>query len=330
MYESHFRLKGRPFRASPDPASYYPATTHEEALARLLRAVREDESFSLLTGAPGTGKTLLLHVLAERLGPEVACAFLVNSHVPDRAGLLQALLFDLALPYQQRGEQELRLTLTDYLLNRYGAGKRTVLLVDEAQHLSPDLLEELRLLGNLEGGSGKAVQVVLAGQPPLVDLLQRPELAGFRQRVAVRVRLEPLDVHEAADYLVHHLRVAGGPPRSLFTDEALEILARATQGLPRLLNQAAHQAMSLAYGVGAPAVDAEAALEALALLGLDAESAEATEPCLPWTVGEEANGVEEADGSAGEAEPGSLGGEGPATIEWQPPNGRPDPTRRPA
>jgi general secretion pathway protein A len=323
MYESHFRLTGRPFRAGPDPISYYPSTAHEEALARLLRAIREDESFSLLTGVPGTGKTLLLQVLAERLGPEAACAFLVNSHVPDRAGLLQALLFDLALPYESRGEQELRLTLTDYLLKQHAAGQRTVLMVDEAQHLGPDLLEELRLLGNLEGGSGKAVQMVLAGQPPLTDVLQRPELAGFRQRVAVRVRVEPLGLHEAADYVVHQVRVAGGRPNQMFTDEALEILARATQGIPRLLNHAAHQALSLAYGVGAPAVDAEAALEALALLGLDAESAEPAESGLPRMSGEEASGSLTADVSAGEGEPERPGKEDPATIEWKPSNGRP-------
>ena len=211
---AHFGLQGRPFRASPDSAFYYPATTHEMALAGLLQALHEDEGCCLLTSPPGLGKTLLCHCLVERLGPEVTGAFLTNSHLPDRASLFQAILFDFSLPYQAMTEQELRLALTDFLLNRYSAHQRTVLLVDEAQHLTPDLLEELRLLGNLEGASGKALQVVLAGQPDLLELLNRPELAAFRQRLAMRVKLEALGVQEAADYVVHQVRRAGDAART--------------------------------------------------------------------------------------------------------------------
>jgi type II secretory pathway predicted ATPase ExeA len=334
MYETHFGLKTRPFRAGPDPVSYYPSTIHEEALARLLQAVREEEGLGLLIGPPGTGKTLLGHVLAERLGSEAACAFLINSHVPDRAGLLQAILFDLALPYEDRSEQELRLSLTEYLLSRFGEGRRTVLVVDEAQHLGPDLLEELRLVGNLESGAGQALHVVLMAQPALLDQLKRPELSGFRQRLAVRVRLEPLDVHEAADYLLHHLRVAGGRPEKLFSDEALEVLARGTQGIPRVLNQAAHQALCLAYGIGAAGVDVEAALEALALLGLDAETPpeDTSFPCVLATGeagGEGGPALEAADVPAGEDESAAVSLD-KSTIEWKPPFGRTGPGRRPA
>ena len=276
MDYAHFGLQGRPFRASPDIGSYYPATTHEKALARLLQALHDEEGICLLTSPPGLGKTLLCHGLVERLGPEVTTAFLTNSHLPDRASLLQAILFDLGLPYEGKREQELRLTLTDFLLTRYSAKQQTVLLVDEAQNLTPDLLEELRLLENLEGASGKAFQIVLAGQPGLLDLLSQPELTAFRQRVAVRVHLEPLGLHEAADYLVFQVRRAGGRGDDLFADEAVEVLARAAQGIPRLLNQAAHQALSLAFGIGAAKVDVEAVLEALAMLGLESEA-----PAIP-------------------------------------------------
>ena len=122
--------------------------------------------------------------------------------------LLQAILYDLSLPYEGRGEQEMRLALTDHLLRGYEEGRGTVLVVDEAQHLTPDLLEELRLLGNLEARSGKAVQVVLVGQPALLETLRRPELAALWQRLAVRAEVQPLDLQEAADYLLHH---AGSP-----------------------------------------------------------------------------------------------------------------------
>jgi type II secretory pathway predicted ATPase ExeA len=212
---------------------------------------------------------MLCHCLLERLGPDVASAFLTNSHFGSRVGLLQAILYDLSLPYERHAEQELRLALTDFLLKQYAAGRKTVLIVDEAQHLSADLLEELRLLGNLEARQGKAIQVVLAAQPSLCDRLCLPELTSFNQRLAIRLILEPMTVHEAADYLVHQLRRAGGRPEEIMADEALALLARATGGVPRRLNQAANQALCLACAAGAPQVDAEAVLEALSMLGLE-------------------------------------------------------------
>jgi type II secretory pathway predicted ATPase ExeA len=274
MYETRFGLRHRPFRATPDSALYYPATGHEHALARMLRAIAEDEGLILLTGEPGTGKTLLAHTLIARLAPEVTCAFLTNSHLPDRASLFQAILYDFSQPFEGRGEQKLRLRLTDFLLKNCQAGRRAVLIIDEAQHLCPDLLEELRLFGNLETRDSKAIQAVLAAQPCLETTLSLPILAAFNQRLAVRGRLEALDVHEAVDYLVHHLRAAGGRPEAIITDEALEILARGTRGIPRLLNQTGHQALTLADGCDAALVDAEVALEALAAFGLHAEEGE--------------------------------------------------------
>jgi type II secretory pathway predicted ATPase ExeA len=271
MYQTRFGLRQRPFRATPDSAFYYPATGHERALALVLQAVADDEGLVLLTGDPGTGKTLLCHCLIERFGPDVTCVLLTNSHLGDRTSLFQAILYDLSLPYQGRGEQELRLALTDYLLQNCSAGRRTVLLIDDAQHLTEDLLEELRLMGNLETRDSKAFQVILAAQPLLEQTLRRPGLAAFNQRLAVRARLEPLDLHEAADYLVHQLRRAGGRPEHIVSDEALALLARGTKGVPRLLNQAAHQALALAQAGDAPLVDVEVALEALACLGLQGE-----------------------------------------------------------
>jgi type II secretory pathway predicted ATPase ExeA len=154
-----------------------------------------------------------------------------------------------------------------------------LLVCDEAQHLSADLLEELRLLGNLETRQGKAVLVLLASLPEIGQMLKRPELAVLSQRLAARATLGSLAVPEAADYLVHHLRLAGGRPEQIITDEALEILAQAARGVPRLLNQAAHQALALACTAGAEQVDAEAALEAIARLGLELEPpAEASLP----------------------------------------------------
>jgi type II secretory pathway predicted ATPase ExeA len=271
IYPTHFQLRQRPFPATPDPARYYPATSHERAIARLLGGLTDGEGVLTLTGAPGTGKTLICHCLLERLGSGRNISFLTNGRAGSRAGLLQAILYDLSLPYEGRGEQELRLALTDHLLRSYEEGRGTLLILDEAQDLTPDLLEELRLLGNLESRSGRAFQVVLVGQPPLLETLRRPELTALWQRVAIRAEVEPLPLQEAADYLLHHLRVAGGKPERLFADEALELLCRQTRGVPRLLNQAAHQALRLAAEADAAQVDAEAVLEALAMLGLAEE-----------------------------------------------------------
>jgi general secretion pathway protein A len=288
MYEKRFRLNRRPFPSTPDGSLYYPATGHEEALTRLERALAQDEGFALLTGAPGTGKTLLALCLAEKLGPDTLCAFLTNSHFPDRSALLQAILYDLSLPYEQGSEQVLRLRLTDFLLKNCQEKKKTVLILDEAQHLSPDHLEELRLLGNLEAGSGKAFQVILLAQPRFLNLLRLPELAATQQRLAGRLNLGPLGVEEALDYLMHHLRLAGGVPERIMDETGLEVLARGTRGIPRLLNQAAHQALLLADAGDLPLVDAEAALEALSLLGLESESN------TPSEKPEEADHAEEA------------------------------------
>jgi type II secretory pathway predicted ATPase ExeA len=269
MYETHFGLRQRPFRATPDSGCYYPATGHERAQLRLLRALADGEGPVLLTGEAGTGKTLLCHCLLERLGPDVTSAFLTQGHFARRGALFQAILYDLSLPHEGRAEQDLRLALTDFLLKNYAEGKKAVLIVDEAHHLGPDLLEDLRLLGNLEARQGKALQVVLAAQPALLATLARPELSSLGQRLAVRAAVEPMKVEEAADYLAHQVRVAGGRPEDVFTEEALELLARGTRGIPRLLNQAAHEALTLACSAGARPADAEAALEALALLGLE-------------------------------------------------------------
>ena len=278
MYEARFGLKRRPFPPTPDTALYYPATVHETALAALQRGLAEEEGFVLLTGVPGSGKTLLGYILLDRLDPKAATAFLSNSHFADRSALLQAILYDLGLPHEAATEQLLRLRLTENLLKNCAEERRTLIVIDESQHLSADLLEELRLLANLEASGSKAVQFVLFAQPNILQTLQEPALASLNQRIAVRPILGSLEVEEAYDYLLHHLRSAGGKPENIFDETALEVLARGAHGIPRCLNQAAHLALTFAYGAEMAKVDAEAALEALAQLGFAAE--EGGEPAV--------------------------------------------------
>jgi general secretion pathway protein A len=274
MCESRFGLRRRAFPATPDHTCYYPATTHEQALQQLQEGLADGEGILLLVGEPGTGKTLLGHCLLDRLGPTTQAAFLTQSPTLARSGLLLALLYDLSLPHQGLSEQEMRLSLIDHLLEQYSQGKRLVLIIDEAQQLSVEQLEELRLLGNLEGHAGKAVQIVLLAQSSILPTIARPELASLNQRLVVRVQLEPLPVEEAADYLLHHLRLAGGQAEAILGSEALQELARHTGGVPRRLNQAAHLALRLAQAAGAPEVELEIAQEALIRLGLFNEPAD--------------------------------------------------------
>ena len=195
MYEERFGLKRRPFAPTPDTALYYPATVHETALAALLRGLAEDEGFVLLTGVPGAGKTLLGYILLDRLDGKNGhgVRFFPTATSPDRSALLQAILYDLGLPHEAATEQLLRLRLTENLLKNCAEERRTLIVIDEAHHLNADLLEELRLLANLEAGGSKAVQFVLFAQPSILRTLQvsaELALAATCGRIAVRPVLD--------------------------------------------------------------------------------------------------------------------------------------------
>lgn len=270
---SHFGLRARPFRTSPDADGYYPATTHEVALAELRRGLDNEESVLLLQAEPGLGKTLLAHRLLECLDEGVRSVFLTHGSFRTRAELLQAILFDLELPYQEMSEQELRLSLMESCLDQFQSGGRTIIVVDEAHLLPAGLLEELRLLSNLEGEKGRAVQIVLIGLPRIAETIEEPGLETLRQRLCVCCKLEPWSVEESADYLLHQIRRCGGRPEQLLGEDVLDILSHAGRGVPRFLNQAAHLALTLAEEAGNRQVDAEAAVEAVSRLGLDEQEA---------------------------------------------------------
>ena len=277
MYEARFGLKRRPFPPTPDSSLYYPSTPHEQALAPLLRSVDDDEGLMLLIGEPGTGKTLIGQVFLERLGEKVVNAFVPHGQFANRLALLQAILFDLSLPYDENTEQLLRLRLTAFALKNAAEGKRFVIVVDEAHLLTPELLEELRLLGNLEAGR-KAVQIVGLAQPRIQDTLKQPGLATWNQRLGVRMFLPALTLEDSLDYLQQHLRLAGARPDDVIDEAAREAIAQATRGVPRLLNQAAHQSLLLAEAADLHRVDVECAMEALTMLGLEVEAEHAVTP----------------------------------------------------
>ncbi len=269
MYWSHFGLERQPFRPAVDPDSYFPAPTHEEAIAALAAGFARRDPIVLIDGKIGVGKSLVARKWLEHLLPDVPRVILPNAHAERPGGLLQAILFDMGKPYEGLTESELRLSVTGVLLDVAAENiYPTVLVLDEAQNLSQAALEEVRLLGNLETRSGSATFTVLVAQPTLREALYTSKYELIAQRVGVQTTVQQLTQAESADYIRHQLRSAGGEPEKLFDDEAVALIAGAGGGVPRLLNRVAAMAMELAGSAESEQVDVEAGLEALTRLGL--------------------------------------------------------------
>lgn len=266
---SRFHLDRPPFRASVDVESYFAAPSHEDALAAVTAGFARRDPAVLIDGTPGVGKSLVARKWLEHLVPDVPRVVLPSVRAEKPAELLQAVLFDLGKPYRGLTEQELRLAVTECLLDAAGSGYPTVLVLDEAQHLSQSSFEELRLLGNLETRQGSALFVLLVAHPMLREALNRPAYELFAQRVASRSAVAPLTEPESIAYLRHQVRAAGGEPDGVFGAECLPLLAGACGGVPRVLNRAAALALSLTLEAGSNRVDVEGVLEALERLELE-------------------------------------------------------------
>ncbi|MFO0825285.1 MAG: AAA family ATPase [Gemmataceae bacterium] len=277
---SRFNLDRQPFRAAVDPDSYFPAPSHEAALASVVAGFARRDPIVLIDGASGVGKTLIARKWLEHLLPEVPRVVVPSARAEKPAELLQAILFDLGKPYQGLTEQELRLSATSCLLDASAeSGYPTVLVLDEAQHLSHSALEELRLLGNLETRRGVALFTLLVAHETLRDSLRLSGLAPLAQRVGAKATVETLTPQESVAYLAHQIQAAGGQPESIFEADAVPLIAGACGGIPRLLNRAGLLALELAAESGAKIVDVEAALGSLERLEL--EPAESDEPNKP-------------------------------------------------
>ncbi|HEY5791019.1 MAG TPA: AAA family ATPase, partial [Gammaproteobacteria bacterium] len=255
MYLDHFGLEHRPFAITPDPRFLYLSERYREALAHLLFGVGEGGGFVLLTGEVGTGKTTLCRGLLEQLPDDVDAALVINPRV-SAGELLAAVCDELHVAREPAaGGKALVDALNRHLLAAHAAGRRTVLIIDEAQNLGAEALEQVRLLTNLETATEKLLQIILIGQPELRELLARRELRQLAQRVTARYHLEPMRPDEIEAYIDHRLRLAGADG-GLFTGAAKRRVCRASRGIARLVNTISDRALLGAYASGKQRVDA--------------------------------------------------------------------------
>jgi len=250
MYKSFYELTRNPFDLTPDPSCFVPTTRHNEALAALYYGIRRHKGVVVVTGEVGTGKTLLLRCLLRlfKESKEISYAYLFNCRL-SATEFLYYTLSDFGVPISGQNKSNLLIDLSRYVSSRGLKGLTTVLIVDEAHQLSMELLEEIRLLSNLETNDDKLLQIVLVGQPELDEKLDSFELRPLKQRIALRAHLASLDADETQKYIAERLRLAGGETRStpIFSPEAIQAVYHHSRGFPRLINTICENALIAGY-----------------------------------------------------------------------------------
>ena len=263
MYKEFFGLRANPFNVNPDPRYLFLTRHTEEALACLTYGIQSRKGFVLLTGEVGTGKTTLINKLLEWLrAQQVPTAFIFNSrmNVPQ---FLDYMMADFGLPSETRSKSQILMRLYNWLLERYRAGETAVLIVDEAQNLPDEVLEEIRMMTNLETFTEKLLQIVLVGQTELEQRLKHPSLRQLRQRLTLRAKTHPLTAEETRSYIHQRLRIAGSNGQQIFEPEALAAIHRYSGGIPRIVNLLCEHCLVSAFvdqrkTVGPEVVDAVA------------------------------------------------------------------------
>jgi general secretion pathway protein A len=249
MYQEFYDLKAEPFNITPDPTYLFFSRGHREAFEHIVYGISQRKGFIQITGEIGAGKSTICRAVLEELDDDTATALILNP-VMTGIQLLRSVLRELGL--DDRGNDRVRLTerLNDFLLERANADREVVLLIDEAQDMSPELLEQVRLLSNLETDDRKLLQIVLVGQPELRDMLAGDSLRQLSQRITVRYHLDPIRRDELGAYIMHRLRIAGSNGRPSFTTAALRSIHRHSKGVPRLINAVCDKALLVGYVEG--------------------------------------------------------------------------------
>jgi general secretion pathway protein A len=258
MYKSFYNLQRNPFEITPDPSFLFPTTRHNEALASLYYGVTSHRGFVVLTGEVGTGKTLILRSLLGLLqNRDVAFALIFNPTLSPLE-FIRYIARDFGLPVGDKAKDELIHILNGFLLQRHQKGLTTILVVDEAHHLSLEVLEEIRLLTNLETSQQKLLQIILAGQPELDPKLDSHELRQLKQRIALRCHLDPLSAQETREYMRRRLQIAGAIGAvQIFSGPAIEAVFSHSRGFPRLINTICENALLAGYAKHAATITSE-------------------------------------------------------------------------
>jgi general secretion pathway protein A len=261
MYEQFYGLKENPFDVTPDPQYIYLGENHREALSQLLYGVSKRKGFIVITGEVGTGKTTLIHYLLDKLNGNnhIKTAFLFNPRLT-ADDFLKYILEDLGVKIFGRSKGDYLHYFHSYLLNAFKLDVRVVLIVDEAQKLNPELLEEIRLLSNLETSKSKLIQIILVGQPELNETLSKPEFRQLRQRINLRYHLQPLTENETKEYIEKRLRI-GGAKEPIFSEKAIKEIYRKSNGIPRLINILCDNSLLNGYALDQKIVDEKSVKE---------------------------------------------------------------------
>jgi general secretion pathway protein A len=265
MYLAFYGLREAPFSPTPDPRFLFQSARHREALAQLVYGVQERKGFIVLTGEIGTGKTTLLRTLLERLDTTTPVAYVHNSAL-GMEGLLEYILHDWGVKSTASTHAQRLFELNEFLIDQHRQGRSPALVIDEAQHLSLDTLEAIRLLSNFETTHQKLMQILLVGQPELRDKLNAPELRQLKQRIGLRCHIGPLTPEEIRLYIRHRLRVAGAVDNGIFTDAAVQKIADYSRGIPRVINIVCDHGLLTGYADSKRRIDTDVIDEAIEYL----------------------------------------------------------------